>query len=202
MTHRSRTQRLVLFSASVALAACGVPTSAGAAAAVPGHRSTSMAVLAVPAVKWVKTTDAPSGITIELPGKATIRKATASLDGKPVEARVYAADSPDGGAAFSVHDMPGDRYPLEDNLQRFLESYMVNTAEPLDSSDVRKHTVDGRSVLDARLTSETGGEPVVGFTRLISADDHFVQVMVLGPEGKEEALQAMHERLLKSLRIP
>ncbi|MFF3728153.1 hypothetical protein ACFYYM_37985 [Streptomyces erythrochromogenes] len=192
----------MLFSASVALATGGVPASAGAETAAPAPQLNVTAVLAEPAVEWVKTTDAPSGITIEFPGKATVRKATVSIDGKPVEARVYGLDTADGGASFSVHDMPGDRYPLEDNLQRFLELYMVNTAEPLESSDVRKHTVDGRSVLDARLTSETGSNPAVGFTRLIADDDHLVQVIVLGPESMEKALEAMHERLLDSLRIP
>ncbi|MDX3540937.1 hypothetical protein PV721_43000 [Streptomyces sp. MB09-01] len=202
MTHRSRTHRLVLLSASAALAAGGVPASAGAAAAAPVPPLYVTAVAAMPAVEWVETTDAPSGITVELPGKATVRKASVSIDGKPVESRVYGLDTADGGAAFSVHDMPGDRYSLEDNLQRFLESYMVNTAEPLTSSDVRRHTVDGRPVLDARLTSETGDESSVGFTRLIADDDHFVQVVVFGPEAKEKALKAMQERLLDSLRIP
>ncbi|MFJ9597932.1 hypothetical protein ACIRS3_34950 [Streptomyces virginiae] len=161
-------------------------------------------MVAVAAVEWVKTTDGRSGITVELPGKAEVRKvkATASVEGSPVEARVYGVDTADGGAGFSVHDMPGDRYPLEDNLQRFLDSYMVNTAEPLSSSDVRKHKVDGRAVLDARLTSEGGDGTLVGFTRLIADDDHLVQVIVLGPQAKEKALKAMHERLLDTLRIP
>ncbi|MFF8265005.1 hypothetical protein [Streptomyces virginiae] len=191
MTQRSRAQRL---------AAGGVTASAGAAAAPTPLYVTEISTM--PTIGWVETTDAPSGITIELPGKATVRKATVSVDGKPVEARVYAVDSPDGGTVFSVHDMVDDRYTLEDNLHRFLESYMVNTAEPLTSSEVRKSTVDGRPVLDARLASESGGEPAVGFTRLIADDDHFVQVMVLGPAANEKALEAMHERLLAGLRIP
>ncbi|MFJ9598224.1 hypothetical protein ACIRS3_36455 [Streptomyces virginiae] len=176
--------------------------STGAAAAAPAPQHYVTAVVAVAAVEWVKTTDGRSGITVELPGKAEVRKATVSVEGSPVEARAYGLDTADGAAGFSVHDMPGDRYPLEDNLQRFLDSYMVNTAEPLSSSDVRKHTVDGRAVLDARLTSEGGDGTSVGFTRLIADDDHLVQVMVLGPEAKEKALKAMHERLLDSLRIP
>ncbi|MFI7355952.1 hypothetical protein ACIBTP_18640 [Streptomyces avidinii] len=150
----------------------------------------------------MKTTDPPSGISVELPGKATVRKATVSIEGKPVDARVYGLDTPDGGVAFAVHDMPGEQYPLEENLQRVLESYMQNTAEPLTSSDVRKVTVDGRPALDARLTSETDGKPVTGFIRLIADDEHFVQALVLGFQANEKALKAMHERVLASLRLP
>ncbi|MFD9522820.1 hypothetical protein [Streptomyces sp. NPDC059979] len=156
----------------------------------------------LPAVEWVETTDPPSGITAELPGKVTVRKEAISIDGEIVDARAYGLDTPDGAVGFTVHDMPGDRYPLEDNLQRFRESYMQNTAEPLTSSNVRKVTFDGRPALDARLTSTTDGEPVVGFIRLIADDTHFVQAVTLGPEANEKALKAMHERLLASLRVP
>ncbi|WP_327732531.1 hypothetical protein OG749_45375 [Streptomyces nojiriensis] len=150
----------------------------------------------------METTDPPSGITAELPGKATVRKATVSIEGKPINTRAYIAETPDGAVGFAVHDMPGDRYPLEDNLQRVLESYMVNTAEPLTSSNVRKVTFDGHPALDARLTSETEGETLTGFIRLIADDKHLVQALVLGPEANEKALKAMHERLLAGLRIP
>ncbi|MFE5718112.1 hypothetical protein [Streptomyces erythrochromogenes] len=78
----------------------------------------------------------------------------------------------------------------------------TDAPRPLTSSDVRKHTVDGTPVLDARLASDTGSDSSVGFTRLIADDDHFVQVVVLGPEAKEKALKAMHERLLDRLRFP
>ncbi|MFB6478793.1 hypothetical protein ACFCXF_21010 [Streptomyces virginiae] len=160
------------------------------------------ALPAAPSVDWVKTTDPPSGITAELPGKATVRKETVSIEGKPVDARVYIVETPDGAVGFAVHDMPGDRYPLEDNLQRILESYMVNTVEPLTSSNVRKVTFDGRPALDARLTSETEDETLTGFIRLIEDDKHLVQALALGPAANEKALKAMHERLLASLRIP
>ncbi|MFD9081816.1 hypothetical protein [Streptomyces erythrochromogenes] len=72
----------------------------------------------------------------------------------------------------------------------------------LAAAGVPASAVDGRPVLDARLASDTGSDSSVGFTRLIADDDHFVQVMVLGPEAKEKALKAMHERLLDGLRFP
>ncbi|MFE5521671.1 hypothetical protein ACFQ9Q_28730 [Streptomyces virginiae] len=150
----------------------------------------------------MKTTDPPSGITAELPGKATVRKATVSIDDKHVDVRAYGLDTPDGAVGFAVHDMPGDRYPLEDILQRILETYMVNTAEPLTSSNVRKVTFDGRPALDARLTSETEGETLTGFIRLIEDDKHLVQALALGPAANEKALKDLYERLLASLRIP
>ncbi|KJY26600.1 hypothetical protein VR46_39995 [Streptomyces sp. NRRL S-444] len=203
MTHRSRTHRLVMLSVSVTLIAGGVPASATAFAApcAPAPLYVT-AIPAMPAVDWVETTDPPSGITAELPGKATVRKATVSIEGENVDARMYIADTRDGATGFAVHDMPGDRYPLEDNLQRVLESYMQNTAEPLTSSNVQKVTFDGRPALDARLTSETGVETLVGFIRLIGDDKHLVQALVLGPEANEKALETMHERLLAGLRIP
>ncbi|MFF8264682.1 hypothetical protein [Streptomyces virginiae] len=203
MTHRSRTQRLVMLSASVVLIAGGVPASTTAFAASSAPASLHVtAMTGTPTVNWVETADPPSGITAELPGKATVRKTTVSVEGKAVDARVYGLDTPDGAVGFAVHDMPGDQYPLEDNLQRVLESYMINTAEPLTSSNVRKMTFDGRPALDARLTSETASEPLTGFIRLIADDKHLVQALVLGPEANEKALKAMQDRLLASLRIP
>ncbi|MEU6755722.1 hypothetical protein [Streptomyces sp. NPDC046685] len=194
--------RIVMLSVSVVLIAGGVPASATAFAApfapAPLHVT---ALPATPAVDWAETTDPPSGITAELPGKPTVRKATVSVEGKNVDARLYILDTPDGAVGFAVHDMPGDQYPLEDNLQRVLESYMQNTAEPLSSSNVRKVTFDGRPALDARLTSEAD-EPAIGFIRLIADDKRLVQALVLGPEANEKALKAMHERLLATLRIP
>ncbi|MEU7603578.1 hypothetical protein AB0B78_25670 [Streptomyces sp. NPDC040724] len=192
-----------MLSASVALIAGGVPTSAAALAAPSAAALLYVTALpATPAVDWVETTDPPSGITAELPGKATVRKATVSIEGKEVDARVYIAETPDGAVGFAVHDMPGGQYPLKDNLQRVIESYMQNTAEPLTSSNVHKTTFDGRPALDARLTSETEDETLTGFIRLIADDKHLVQALALGPEANEKALKAMHERLLATLRIP
>ncbi|MEU9087354.1 hypothetical protein [Streptomyces sp. NPDC048357] len=193
----------MMLSATVVLIAGGVPASATALAAPSATVLLHVAALPVtPAVDWVETTDPPSGITAELPGKVTVRKATVSIEGKPVDARGYGLDTPDGAVGFFVHDMPGDQYPLEDDLQGVLESYMQNTAEPLTSSDVHKTTFDSRPALDARLTSETEDETLTGFIRLIADDKHLVQALVLGPEANDKALKAMHERLLASLRIP
>ncbi|MFD8895165.1 hypothetical protein [Streptomyces sp. NPDC059566] len=160
------------------------------------------ALAAVPAAGWVRTTDPPSGISAELPGKATVRTATVPIEDQLVDGRAYGVDTPDGGTGFAVHDMPGDQYPLEENLQRFLRSYTQNTAEPLTGHDVRKLTVDGRPALDARLTSESDGEPVTGSIRLIADDKHLVWAITLGPQANDKALKAMHEQLLAGLRIP
>ncbi|MFD4868115.1 hypothetical protein [Streptomyces sp. NPDC058412] len=180
-----------------------MPVSAAALAAPSAPALPHVtALLSTPAVDWAETTDPPTGITAELPGKVAVRKATVSVEGKPVDARLYIVDTPEGAVGFAVHDMPGDQYPLEDNLQRVLESYMRNTAEPLTSSNVHKATFEGRPALDARLTSETEDETLTGFIRLIADDKHLVQALALGPEANEKALKAMYERLLDSLRIP
>ncbi|MFD9260862.1 hypothetical protein [Streptomyces sp. NPDC059538] len=184
-----------------------MPGSAAAFAAPSGVPSAAApppvtALAAVPAADWVRTTDPPRGISAELPGKATVRTATVSIEDQLVDGRAYGVDTPDGGTGFAVHDMPGDQYPLEENLQRFLRSYTQNTAEPLTSHDVRKLTVDGRPALDARLTSESDGEPVTGSIRLIADDNYLVWAITLGPQANDKALKAMHEQLLAGLRIP
>ncbi|THA78703.1 hypothetical protein [Streptomyces sp. A0592] len=200
MSRRSRTQRLVILLASVGLIAGGVPASATALAATgPLHVT---ALVASPAVDWVETTDPPSGITAELPGKASVRKQNVSIEGKNVDARMYSVDTPDGTVGFTVHDMPGDQYSLEDLLKGFAESYMQATAEPMDTSNVRKVVFEGRPAIEADLASVADGERLAGFILITADDARLVQALALGPEANEKALKATYERFLDSLRLP
>ncbi|MFB6822102.1 hypothetical protein ACFCXA_10995 [Streptomyces virginiae] len=207
MTHRSRTQRLALLSASTALVTAGLlpstsafaapaPAAAVAAAPTPTPPSTPSAQGAV------RTTDPPSGISAELPGKAKVRSGSIPLDGKPVGARVYGVETPGGGTAFAVYDVPGDRLPPEDALKGFVDAYGLMGGGTLTSENVRKTTVDGHPALDASLTGVEGSEKLAGSIRVISDDDHVVMALTFVPEENEKDLNAMHKQLLDSLRIP
>ncbi|MFD6914414.1 hypothetical protein ACFWB2_27605 [Streptomyces virginiae] len=207
MTHRSRTQRLALLSASTALVTAGLlpstsafaapaPAAAVAAAPTPTPPSTP------PAQGAVKTTDPPSGISAELPGKAQVRSGSIPMDGETVAARVYGVETPDGATGFAVYDMPGDRLPLEDALKGFVDAYGLMGSGTLTSENVRKTTVDGHPALDATLTGVDGTEQLAGSIRFISDDDHLVMALTYGPEENEKDLNAMHKQLLDSLQIP
>ncbi len=211
MTHRSRTQRLALLSASTALVTGGLLPSAPAFAAPAPAAAFAFAAAPTPtptptptqpAQGAVKTTDPPSGITAELPGKAKVRMGAIPMDGDSVDVRVYGVDTPDGATGFAVYDMPGDRIPLEDALKGFVDAYGLTGAGTLTSDDVRKTTVDGRPALDASLSGEDPDGSAVGSIRFISDDDHLVMALTYGPEAKEKDLKEMHQQLLSSLTIP
>ncbi|MFF4425267.1 hypothetical protein ACFY04_31595 [Streptomyces sp. NPDC001549] len=209
MTHRSRTQRLALLSASTALATGALLPSATAFAA-PAHAA-AVAIAAAPtptptptqpAQGAVKATDPPSGITAELPGKAEVRMGAVPMEGGSVDARVYGVETPGGATGFAVYDMPGDRIPLEDALKGFIDAYGLTGGGTLTSDNVRKTTVDGRPALDASLSGEDADGAAVGSIRFISDDDHLVMALTYGPEAKEKDLKEMHQQLLSSLTIP
>lgn len=214
MTHRSRTQRLALLSASTALVTGGLLPSAtafaapapaaavAAAAAAAAPTPTPTSTSTQPAQGAVKTTDPPSGITAQLPGKAEVRMGAIPMEGGSVDARVYGVETPDGATGFAVYDIPGAQIPLEDALKGFVDAYGLTGGGTLTSEDVRKTTVDGRPALDASLTGEGPDGAAVGSIRFISDDDHLVMALTYGPEAKEKALDTMHQQLINSLQIP
>lgn len=214
MTRRSRKQRSLMLAASTAVAAGGVllPTSAFAAAPevpqvnsvstrVAGHDGHSHHDIAKPAVKWVKTTDSPSGITVKLPGKATVQKISAPAGVTTVTGRVYSVKTDDGFVGFAVLDLPGGQENLNDGLQGFLEGYNEASRDALASTGSRKTTVDGRPTLDARLSTK-GSDRKVGAARFIADDTHIVQAVTLGSAANEKDVEQMHRQILASIRIP
>ncbi|WP_404955338.1 hypothetical protein [Streptomyces sp. 147326] len=194
-------QRLLMLSASAALAAGGVLPSTPAFSAPPA--AYAGAETTAPAVDWVKTTDPPSGITAELPGKAHVRNASIpTAGGGTVEGRSYGLEVPEGAIGFTVHDIPGDQLSLDEAVQGLTDKYEELGGAPLTSTDVKKKTVDGRRVIDARLSTVEHDQRLVGWVRVIADDDHLVQALTLGPEDGEKTLKEMHERLVDSIRIP
>ncbi|MFD7445988.1 hypothetical protein [Streptomyces sp. NPDC059909] len=215
MTHRARPQRLLVLTATTALAAAGVllPTSSFAAPAtpqistvttteagqgVPGHHGTDI----TPAT-WAETTDAPSGVTFKLPGKPTVQEIPKSLDGLTPGARVYMAQSAEGiHSAVIVYDVPGSQATLSVGLQEFLRGYNAGSGERLTAGNSRQTTVDGRPALDAPLAAAKGGGKDSGSVRLIADDTHVVQIVTIGPKANEKAVKKTHQQLLAGVRIP
>ncbi|MFD4243967.1 hypothetical protein ACFWP3_20540 [Streptomyces sp. NPDC058525] len=129
MTRLSRRQHLVTFSASAFLTAGGV-LAAGPASSAPAvtHTGTAATVTAtvpaayggharhgaaVPAVEWVEVKDPRSGITAELPGKATVQESSAPVEGKTVTGRSYYVDVVKDERVEAMHErlVAGIRVP-------------------------------------------------------------------------------------------
>ncbi len=205
---RARSRCLLVLAASTALMGGGLLPSAPAfPAAATSHSATAAGrdplETVVPARDWMETKDLPSGITVELPGRATLEEDELPVDGETVTMRAYELDTPDGGVAFIVHDVPGGQRPLDDYLKAFLtvlEDDFGGSA--LTIADVKKSTLDGRPVLDARLVPKDGGDHAVALTRYIGDGDHVVQVLTLGDGSKEKAMAQTQERVRSSIRFP
>ncbi|GAA5707295.1 hypothetical protein SM007_34095 [Streptomyces avermitilis] len=214
MTRRSQKQRFLMLAASTAVVAGGVLLPTSAFAATPetpqvgsvttmgaGHGGHSHHDIAKPAVKWVKTTDSPSGITVKLPGKATLQKLSAPAGGTTVTGRVYSVKTDDGLVGFVVLDVPDGQEYLNDGLQGFLEGYNEASRDTLTSTSSQKTTVDGRPALDARLSTK-GSDRKVGAARFIADDTHIVQAVTLGSAANEKDMDQIHRQILASIRIP
>ncbi|GGN81049.1 hypothetical protein GCM10011579_067220 [Streptomyces albiflavescens] len=212
MTHRSLAQRLLMLAAPTALAAGGVllPTSALAAPMTPHFGTVTTQVggvsghhhhgTATPGVKWVETTDAPSGITFKLPGKPKMQEIPQKEAGD-YPARVYAVPTSDGFMYFLVIDVRGAG-PAE--LKDAVEGTRQGMADDWGGAAVtsQKHnTVDGRPALDARFSS-TKGDHMVATSLAVADDDHIVQAVTVGPEAKEKSVTEAQEQAAAGLRIP
>ncbi|MEV4193523.1 hypothetical protein [Streptomyces toxytricini] len=201
MPRRTLTHSLLALSTAAALSAGGVLP---AAAAAPPASAVAPAAPS-PSAEWVRTQDAPSRISAELPGRAKPEETSVPVDeGEAVAARTYRVDLPDGGAAgFTVHDVPGWRNTLREFLDGFLESYNALSDEPLAAKDIKETTLEGRQVLDARLVSEVPGpDGIAGFIRLIAEGDHLVQILTFGPAADADPLGRTQARTAASLRFP
>ncbi|MFD0717912.1 hypothetical protein [Streptomyces globosus] len=203
MPRRSPFRSLLALCTAAALSAGG---SLPAAAAAPPASAPARAAPAAPtpSADWVRTEDAPSRISAELPGRAKPQETSVPVEeGEAVSARTYRVDLPGGGAGFTVHDVPGWRSTLREFLDGFLDSYNALADEPLNGRDVKETTVEGRQVLDARLVSEVPGpDGVAGFIRLVADGDHLVQIVTFGPAAEANPLGQTQARIAASLRFP
>lgn len=218
MTYRSR-MRPRPTSARSAAAAVPVPGLPGAAVVsvslsaaivllpLPGASAVPRPV-AAPAVapqaagtveEWTPATDAPSGVSAELPGEAEEEKTSVPVGGEPVSGRVYGVETGEAFVGFAVFDTPGTPRDLRASLKGFLDAYERESGETLRSTGVRTTTVDGRPALDARLSSS---DDMAGATRFIGEDGHVVQAVTFGPEDNRKDLEALHRQLLAGIRLP
>ncbi|MER7820165.1 hypothetical protein [Streptomyces sp. NPDC096153] len=137
------------------LSAVGVllPAAAPPPLAVPRATAAHAVPAATGAEEWTPATDAPSGVSAELPGEAEEEKTSVPVGGEPVSGRVYVVETGEAFVGFAVFDTPGAARDLRASLKGFLGACERESGETLRSTDVRATTVDGRPALDARLSS-------------------------------------------------
>ncbi|MFD8197645.1 hypothetical protein [Streptomyces wuyuanensis] len=199
----ARTKRLLVFSlAAAAVAGGAVASSTASAAPVTPRAGAVTAMQAELRAGWVKTTDAPTGVTVDLPGKATVQKHTERILGQDVTSRGYLLETKEGFVVFAVTEVP-DTYDmrLATELQSFIEGVKEETGSSFISTGAKETTVEGRPALDARIATDEG-ERMSGSTRLIDGGKYLVQVVSVGPEANEKALNKTHQQIVDSIRIP
>ncbi|MFG3659614.1 hypothetical protein [Streptomyces sp. NPDC047706] len=206
MTSLSKIQRVALLAASTTVITAGVlvPTSAFAAAAPVGVVTTTVAGSAGSAdaaAQWTQTTDAPSGVTVQLPGQAH----TETIDEDGIEARVHDVTTDYGFIRFTVFEGPddGQGWDLTGSLQKQLDMHNKDAAQSsgatLTGEDVQEGTTaEGLPALDAALTATDG---TAGDTRLIDLGPYMVQVVVLGTTDDQQAMEADYLRVLNGLEL-
>ncbi|MHC5703928.1 hypothetical protein OTC26_021140 [Streptomyces tirandamycinicus] len=203
MSPTIRSGRLLVSALAAAAVTGGVVASSTAGAAPVTPRAGAVTeIRAELRAGWVKTTDAPTGITVDLPGKATVEKHTDRVLGHDVTSRGYLVQTGEGFVVFAVTNVP-DSYDirLEAELQAFVEGMKQETGASLISTDAEMTTVEGRPALDARIATDEG-ERMTGSTLLVDGDRYLVQAVTVGPEANEKALDKTHREIVDSMRIP
>ncbi|WP_189317892.1 hypothetical protein [Streptomyces brasiliensis] len=150
------------------------------------------------AAQWVDTTDAPSGITVKLPGRAKVEHDSFTLSGKTYQIRRYKVSVGKNKVAFEVVDMHGaDPKPELDPAVRGAAASISGTItrnQPLK--------VAGHSAREGRITFDNHGVPSVTLVRSVAADDHLVGLVAGGPATDEHGVKQLYQQLTSSLRIP
>lgn len=135
---------------------------------------------------WVEVTDAPSGVTVALPGAA---EATTVPYG-----RAYA---PEGGdVAFAVLDVP---IPAGVDL-----AGAVGTVAPtlgvtiVESTDT---TVEGHPAVDAVVAVDRDGVSGTALVRAVVADGYVVVLVTRAASPEDPAAADLHRKLLDGARL-
>ncbi|MEV1054058.1 hypothetical protein [Streptomyces sp. NPDC049887] len=198
----NRTKRLLVLAVAGALTGGAVASSAANAAPVTPRTGVVTAIQAELRAGWVKTTDDPTGITVDLPGKATVEKHSERVLGQEVTSRGYLVETEEGFVVFVVTEVP-DAYDmrLDTALRSFVEGVEKETGTSFVSTGANETTVDGRPALDARIATDEG-ERMTGSTRLIDGGGYLVQAVTVGPEANEKALEKTHQEIVDSIRMP
>ncbi|MGD9531869.1 MAG: hypothetical protein AB7V44_34425 [Pseudonocardia sp.] len=159
--------------ALVALLGAG-PGIANAAATTPAQSG------------WVDVTDAPSGVTVALPGEAD-----------PVEVPFGRAYAPDGAdVAFAVVDVPTiPGLGLDTVLDSVGPGLGVTVVESQET------TVDGRDALDAVVAVDREDAQGTALVRAVLDDGHVIVLATRATDASDETARALHQRLLAGLRF-
>jgi hypothetical protein len=156
----------------------------------------------VPAVEWTETTDSPTGISVMLPGRATVEKTTTTdAGGKSHPFRLYTAEIDSSqGVLFGIIDFSDGKYTYD--FDKGLKGIVENTGSGGAVTNSRRLTVNGHPALDGRFTATFDDGTNVGLVRIVSAGKYVVVIETLGPLSNENELSPIHQRVLGSLRLP
>ncbi|MEU6773366.1 hypothetical protein [Streptomyces sp. NPDC046759] len=202
MVRLSRFQRFALLAASTAVITGGV-LSQGAAFAAPAAGHTAPVTAAGHhdgATQWKKITDAPSGITVQLPGEPQ----TQQVDDSGVDIRDYVVPTGYGAMGFSVLDGhgpdPARPWDLKGGLKAAVHGYnIIDTTAELTSTDVHDGTTGGDHYLEAKLGGRDGQ---TGHIRLVDLGQQAIMIMAVGTGDRKGAVDHDYEQVLHSIEVP
>jgi hypothetical protein len=201
MTRLSKYQRFALLAASTTVITGGV-LSQGAAFAAPAapHPVSATAAGQADAAQWKNITDAPSGITVQLPGKPQMQQNTDNQ----ISSRDYVVETGYGAIGFSVNDGPASEANQPWDLQAGLKNEVdgLNSGDPsarIHATDVREATKDGIHYLEANLVG-AGGE--VGHIDLIDLGQREIITETLGNSAQKDAMDRDYQQVVDSIKLP
>ncbi|AWT43709.1 hypothetical protein DMT42_16225 [Streptomyces actuosus] len=200
MTRRSTLRRLSLLAASAAVITGGALLP-GTALAATGAPPSAVAVqangLRTEAGQWQVTTDKPSGVSVQLPGKPETVQFTRATDG--VDGRAYFAQTDYGVLALTVYDGAAGADDLRPMLDSYLKDASQKASTNVTTTASEESTVEGLPALDAQLAGEDGN---VGYVRFIAAGQFMIQLETVGPQDKLDAMTEAYMQFLGSMQLP
>lgn len=195
-------------------AGCGRPQASDVASApstAPVLASTGIAE-PPPIDEWVVTTDSDTGVSFALPGEPK-RQERPGVDGVAAGGTMYQVEVAENTSlAVSFSSAPGAEYSaagLADIANQFVDQFQAVGAEDVQVVDKVPSEVDGRPVLDFRVsfTSTKGGRSI-WFVRYIGDGSEAVQLQTIAfadpadEAAVTEALRPYHQQLIGSLSMP
>ncbi|MEV6056776.1 hypothetical protein [Streptomyces sp. NPDC052107] len=150
------------------------------------------------AAQWVKTTDAPSGITVKLPGRTKVEHDSITMSGKTFQIRMYKVSAGKNKVAFQVTDMHGA------DTKAALDPAVRGVAASTNGTVSRNHPLEvaGHPAREGRITFDDNGVPSVVLVRYVAATDHLVGLVASGPAADEKGVKQLYQQLTGSLHIP
>ncbi|MGW1166495.1 hypothetical protein [Streptomyces sp. NPDC002550] len=182
MVRLSTLHRLALLAASTTVITGGVLAQGSAFAAT----------------QWQQITDAPSGITVRLPGRPAVQK----YSDHGVNSRDYVVPTGYGALGFSVFDGPGKApdkpWDLKTGLKAAVDGYNSSDAEArLHSTGVHDGTEDGDHYLEAGLV---GADGKVGHIRMVDHGRQALMIMTIGTGDRRDAVDRDYRQVLDSIK--